>query len=175
MLAASLAARLALSWLAAFALAPFAIGLVSYPVVLARFDYAQLRSGMGDHWVAGGAIAISALPCAAIAQAAMITHTLGAAYGTLRAGSVVLWALAIAWLPILVVAEVRWPRPRYDIRRWATVFPLGMIAVMSVAVGEVSGENWIRAFGEGWAWVALTAWLVVAAGAVRQARVPAVR
>jgi len=31
--------------------------------------------------------------------------------------------LALTWYAVLLVAEFVRPRPRYDVRRWATVFP----------------------------------------------------
>lgn len=37
----------------------------------------------------------------------------------------------MAWLPAWVPGEVVWPRLNYDVRRWSTVFPVGMYAVRS--------------------------------------------
>ena len=62
---ALLAATLALSghthWLLGISLVPFVLGLAFYLFVLARFDFRQLAVGHGDHWVSGGALAISTL------------------------------------------------------------------------------------------------------------------
>jgi hypothetical protein len=55
-------------------------------------------------------------------------------HGPLRAVTLVLLAGSLAWLPVLVYAEARWPRARYDVRRWATAFPLGVTAVACLAV-----------------------------------------
>ena len=80
--------------------------------------------------------------------------------------------VALAWLPILVAAEVLRPRLRFDARRWSTVFPLGMYAAMGQVVGHLAGRTWIVAFGRDWTWVAAAVWLLVAAGtAARTARV----
>jgi uncharacterized membrane protein len=156
-------------WPALVALGPFAIGTVTYPAVLAGFDLAELRSGAGDHWVSGGALAISTLACAEIAQAvAGGTEVIGAIHDVLRVASLVLWVSTVLWLPGLVAGEVRRPRPRYDVRRWATVFPLGMYSVMSVATGRVAGVGPLVSFGHVWAWVALAAWGATAAGALHQ-------
>ena len=46
------------------ALVPLALGLAFYAFVLARFDLRQVLEGGGDHWIAGGALAIAALACA---------------------------------------------------------------------------------------------------------------
>jgi predicted acyltransferase len=56
----------------------------------------------------------------------------------LEISSLVLWCLAIAWLPVLVAAELLQPRLGYDVRRWATVFPVAMYAVCSFAAGSAA-------------------------------------
>ncbi len=165
-LAAVLARHMAIVWPALIALLPFAFGLCAYALVLARFDFLQLRIGVGDHWVSGGAIAISTLACATIAQATAVS-ALVAVHETLRIATLVLWALTIAWLPLLVAAEARWRRPSYEPRRWATVFPLGMYAVMSSATGSVAGVHPLVEFGNDWAWVALAAWVATTVGLAR--------
>ncbi len=166
-LAALLGQRLGVLWPAVLALAPFLVGLWTYAVVLSRFDFKEPRRGLGDHWVAGGALAISTLACAVIARVASLHHASGSE--PLRIITVVFWCLTAAWLPPLLMAEVRWPRLRYDVRRWATVFPLGMYAVMSVAGGEAAHVHAFVELGQAGAWVALGAWSVVAAGAARRA------
>jgi tellurite resistance protein TehA-like permease len=164
-LAASLADRLSLAWPLVPALLLFALGMAAYVVVLAHFEFGELRTGVGDQWVAGGALAISTLACVQIAQAAGAAHTLSAIHQALRVGATILWALTMLWLPLLIVAEVRWPRRRYDVARWATVFPLGMYSVMSISTGVLVEAHWIRDFGEASAWVALAAWSAAAIGA----------
>jgi tellurite resistance protein TehA-like permease len=169
-LAGALAERLALTWLVFGAFVPFAFGLGVYVLTVTRFDFAELRTGAGDQWVAGGAIAISTLACAELAQATTAMRTLGGLHVLLRIASVVLWAMTIAWLPVLIGGEARSTRPRFDVRRWATVFPLGMYSVMSVTTGAVTGSTWMVEFGRAWAWVALAAWIAVTVGAGRAVR-----
>ncbi len=164
-LAAAVAGRLTLTWLAFGALFPFAFGLAVYVLALTRFDFSQLRNGAGDQWVSGGAIAISTLACAELAEATTTIRTLGGLHVPLRSASLMLWVLTIAWLPALIVGEARSTRPRFDMRRWATVFPLGMYSVMSVTTGAATGSTWMVEFGRAWAWVALAAWLATSIGA----------
>jgi tellurite resistance protein TehA-like permease len=152
---AVLAARLSHAELA---LVPFALGLALYLVVLSRFDLRQLVVGGGDHWIAGGALAIAALACARCAQSTPGLHTLALA----------VWAAAVAWLPVLVVFELRRARRPFDERWWSTVFPLGMYAACSFAVGRVAGVNVLTRFADAWVWVAVAAWAVVAASTVRR-------
>ena len=169
-LAASLADRSGSRWLTVGALLLFAFGIGAYAFVLTRFEFSQLRTGAGDHWVSGGALAISALACAEIGFATTVSHTLAAIHEALRIASLVLWGLTMAWLPVLIGAEVGRRRPSYDVRRWATVFPLGMYSVMSFSVGAIAGVAWIVDFARAWAWLALAAWVATTIGAARAVR-----
>jgi hypothetical protein len=56
------------------------------------------------------------------------------------------------------------------VRRWATVFPLGMYAACSFTVGQVTGVSGITSFGQVLTWVAFAATLVVLAGLFRHVR-----
>jgi tellurite resistance protein TehA-like permease len=155
-------------WLLALSFAPFVLGLASYPVVLARFDVRQLAVGAGDHWVSGGALAICALAAADITTGTHALSMLPGEGAALKGLSVGLWALAMLWLPALVVAEALHPRRRYDVRRWSTVFPVGMYAACSFAVANAAGTPGIEDFARAWIWVAVAVWLVVVAGMARR-------
>ena len=169
-LAGLLAYERDVEWLAFAALVPLALGLAAYAFVLARFDLRELLAGAGDQWVAGGALAIATLACARAAAAIGATSSVESLRDTLADASFVLWAAAAAWLPFLVVAEVRAPRLRFDVRRWATVFPLGMYAACSFAVADVTGREWLSHAARIWIWGALGVWAIVLAGAARRLR-----
>jgi hypothetical protein len=143
--------------LVAASLVPWALGLLLYARAASRFELRQLAHGGGDHWIAGGALAISTLATAWIARDSHALHS------TFAPAALVLWAVAMAWLVVLVVAEIRNPRLRHDVRRWSTVFPVGMYAACSFATARAAGVHAIGDFASGWAWVALGTWLVVAA------------
>ena len=85
---ALLAATLSLSghthWLLGISLIPFVLGLASYLFVLARFDFRQLAVGHGDHWVSGGALAISTLVAGKVLIAAKTLGMFGSHQGTLK-------------------------------------------------------------------------------------------
>jgi tellurite resistance protein TehA-like permease len=166
-LGATLAARNGAAWLLIAAVAALFLGLTSYVVTVARFDLRQLLTGHGDQWVAGGALAISALACVKIIQAddALGQRTL---HGFLAVVALVLWSLAMLWLGPLIAAEALRPRLSYDVRRWATVFPLGMYAACSFAVGQVTGITAISTFARVWTWLAVTVSLFVFAGLIRR-------
>jgi tellurite resistance protein TehA-like permease len=144
------------------------IGLVFYVFTAARFDLHELLTGHGDHWVAGGALAISALAASKITEAAGALGQFSKQHQVLTASTLVLWCLAMVWLFPLVIGEVRRPRLNYEVGRWATVFPLGMYAACSFATGQVTGISGIADFGRAWTWVAFTVGLLALAGLFRR-------
>ncbi|MER5863677.1 tellurite resistance/C4-dicarboxylate transporter family protein [Kitasatospora sp. NPDC002040] len=158
-LAATLAAAGHRPWLDRVALAFFLLGLLLYVEALVRFDRRQLLSGAGDQWVAGGALAISALAGAKL--------TASQVWGgeALRTTTLVLLGFALAWYAVLLGAELARPRPHYDVRRWATVFPLGMTSAACLTVADATGVGWLRPLGEVLLWVAVAGWGLAVAGA----------
>ncbi|WP_327739430.1 tellurite resistance/C4-dicarboxylate transporter family protein [Streptomyces nojiriensis] len=149
--------------LARAAMAAFCLGLLLYLAALFRFDLREVVGGAGDHWVAGGALSISALAGSKLTASPVWT---GSAHTTLRAVTLALLALSLGWYVVLLAAELRHPRPRYDIRRWATVFPLGMTATACLSVAEPAGVAWLRTLGEVLLWIAVGAWLLTFAALV---------
>ncbi|MCX5316013.1 tellurite resistance/C4-dicarboxylate transporter family protein [Streptomyces sp. NBC_00154] len=164
-LGGTLVVSLPSGWLAWPALGCFVLGLALYPVAFVRFDLGQVRSGGGDQWVAGGAMGICAL---AGAQLLAVPAWRGTAlHDVLRPITLVTLALSLCWYAVLLFAEARWPRPRYDMRRWATVFPMGMTAVATLSVADAAGVGWLRTPGQVLLWVACAAWVLTLIGMVR--------
>jgi hypothetical protein len=162
---ALLAATLALydhaDWLLDVALVPFLLGLAFYLFVLTRFDLHQLAVGHGDHWVSGGALAISTLAAGKITLAAAGLERFGGDGQAFQDVTIALWILTMVWLPALVIEEFRHPRLTYDVRRWATVFPVGMYAACSFVVDQAADEPKIAQFARVWVWVGVAVWLIV--------------
>jgi tellurite resistance protein TehA-like permease len=167
-LGATLAVRSGAAWLLNAALAALIVGLAFYIVTVTRFALLQLLTGHGDQWVAGGGLAISALACVKIIKAADALGRLTSLHEFLNVVALVLWCLAMLWLGPLVAAEALRPRLSYDVRRWATVFPLGMYAACTFAVGQVTGITGISAFARVWTWLAVTVSVFVFAGLIRR-------
>jgi len=167
-LSATLAVRNGAAWLLIAASAALLLGLAFYIVTVARFALRQLLTGRGDQWVAGGALAISTLACVKITRADDALGWLTALHGFLDVAALVLWCLAMLWLGPLIAAEALRPRLSYDVQRWATVFPLGMYAACSFAVGQVTGITGIGVFARVWTWLAVTVSLFVLAGLIRR-------
>ncbi|MFG2973120.1 tellurite resistance/C4-dicarboxylate transporter family protein [Streptomyces sp. NPDC048331] len=149
--------------LARVALVGFCLGLLLYLAALFRFDPREVVGGAGDHWVAGGALSISALAGSKLTASPVWT---GSAHTTLRTVTLALLTLSLLWYVVLLAAELRHPRPRYDIRRWATVFPLGMTATACLSVAAPAGIAWLRPLGEVLLWIAVGAWLLTFAALV---------
>ncbi|HEY7266348.1 MAG TPA: tellurite resistance/C4-dicarboxylate transporter family protein [Solirubrobacterales bacterium] len=155
-------------WLLDAALAPFVLGLCFYVFVIARFDLRQLLVGHGDHWITGGALAISTLAAGRITLGAQNLGALGGIEGALEDVCVALWVVTMAWLPVLVAAEVLRPRLRYDVRRWSTVFPVGMYAACSFIAGDAAHAQALTDFARVWVWVGLAVWSIVFAAMLRR-------
>ncbi|MEU9196076.1 hypothetical protein [Streptomyces hundungensis] len=169
-----LAATLSLAgegdWLGWAALVALGLGLVLYVEALVRFDVGEIVAGAGDQWIGAGALAISALAASKLALSPLWT---GAAHQALRTATLVLLGLNLAGCAVLLVAEVGRPRPGYDIRRWSTVFPLGMTAVAALSAATATGVGPLRTLGEVLLWIAVAAWLLTLAGfARRHAQLP---
>ncbi|MFH8659811.1 SLAC1 family transporter [Streptomyces afghaniensis] len=175
-LGATLAAAESAAWLAHAALVLFWLGLVLYVLALARFDVRQVAEGRGDHWLVAGALALSAL-----AGARLISSDSAQLYlwnvddrGTLSHVTVALLVLTLVCCAVLLAAEFLRPRPRTDIRRWATVFTWAMTATAALAVAAALDVSWLDGLGEVLLWVSVAAWLVVTAWTVASARACAV-
>ena len=166
-LGATLAVSYRAGWPVSAAVAALVLGLAFYVFTAARFDLRELVTGHGDHWVAGGALAISALAVGKVTDAAGALGQFSRQHQALTTSTLVLWCLAMVWLLPLITGEILRPRLGYDVRRWATVFPLGMYAACSFTTGQVTGITGITGFGQVWTWVAFTGWLLVLAGLLR--------
>jgi hypothetical protein len=151
-------------------LACFVLGLVLYAGVLARFDWRQLSVGAGDQWVVAGALAISSLAGAQLVLAGERLHLLTPLQAPLRIATLVIWAIALTGYVVLLGTELGWPRWAYDQRRWATVFPMGMTAAASIAVGAVEGLRSVTVVGEVLLWPGLAAWVLTAVASTRARR-----
>ncbi|MFI1162308.1 tellurite resistance/C4-dicarboxylate transporter family protein [Streptomyces sp. NPDC020801] len=171
-LGATLAKAVATAWLAHTALVMFWLGLALYVFALTCFDLRQVVEGHGDQWVAGGALAISALASAELIAAGNAGMYLwnNDDNGVLRTTTVGLVVLDLCWYAVLLVAELVRPRLGYDERRWSTVFPMGMSAAALLSVAAALVVPGLRGPGEALLWIAMAAWLAVAAGAVADAR-----
>ena len=143
-------------------------GLVAYvlligPVAGGLRRLVSQRRFTADHWIAMGALAISALASANLVDAAGTP-------GRTAVGDagLVIWLSACAWIPVLIAADVRCEIHHHahlpGASQWSMVFPLGMLSASAQELGRTTGHGGLTSVGELLAWPALAAWLVVAAG-----------
>ncbi|MFB6843632.1 hypothetical protein ACFCXS_01965 [Streptomyces sp. NPDC056373] len=171
-LGATLAAADAVAWLAHAALVLFWLGLALYCFALFRFQPRQVEEGRGDHWLAAGALAVSALAGAKVlgADSARLYLWNEENADTLRTTTVTLLVLALIACVALFLAELFWPRHHYDVRRWATVFAAVVTAAATLAVAAALDVPWLEVAGEVLLWIAVAVWLGCTTWALASAR-----
>lgn len=120
-----------------------------------------------DSWILMGGLAIATLAGDRLHSAGL---AIGMPYGLLdavRSVNVAAWLLATAWIPPLIYATVRHLRLTFTGAWWAMVFPLGMYSSATFAMGVETGWQPFRTISLVFFWIALSAWLVVAAVALQ--------
>lgn len=147
-----------------------ALGALAYGLALIRFDYRQLSEGSGDQWVIGGAAAIGALACSQLAVTGSRLDAIGALEPPLRWAALAFAGTATAWFVVLAACEMLRPRLRFDGRRWATAFPIGMYGAMCFSVSVLETSAPLRHFARLWVWVGFAVWVACAIAAVSSLR-----
>lgn len=152
----------------------WALGLALYVVVAAAVAGRLVRLGVRPqelsppYWITMGACAISLL-----AGARLVPQGLDSSPpGDVVAGFLlVIWGWMTCLLPVLLAAGV-W---RHGVHRvslgyeptwWTIVFPLGMYAVSTAALGTAEGPHRLVPMGHVMAWAASGAWAMVMFGAL---------
>lgn len=155
------------------ALACWLLGLLSYlaltTLIIARALTERRLPAAPDAWILMGALAIATLAAATITAAGHAPHPYWAATLT-DAAAPVLWALASAWIPVLLYAQARdllsalWSHSA----RWAAVFPLGMY---SAATSSLAGQlhlTALRCTALASFWIAFTACVIATAAGIKR-------
>jgi len=121
------------------------------------------------YWINMGAVAISTLAGALLVLAAPASPLLTSLLPFLRGLALMFWSTATWWIPMLVVLGVwrhgyqRFPL-RYDPLYWGAVFPLGMYTVCTIRLSQALDVPVLNSLAAVFVYVALLAWVVVAAG-----------
>ena len=163
--------------LAITAVFAWSIGLVLY-VAVAVFVALRMMSYPLDprefnpsYWVSMGALAITVVAAARIAEMApspMVDATRGLVVGL----AVLFWCFATWMIPALfgigiwrhMIAKVPLV---YEPGLWSIVFPLGMYSVAGIYLGRVNDLPIVEAVGTAWMWVAVTSWIITFAAMLR--------
>jgi tellurite resistance protein TehA-like permease len=122
-------------------------------------------------WVVMGAAAISTNAGSALIAADSQLPFLQSMRGFIDGITLIAWAWATWWIPLLVLLGV-WKHGvrrvpiRYSPMLWGLVFPLGMYALASLRLSLAADVPALRAMSVVMVWVALTAWTATATGLV---------
>lgn len=167
-------ARDAVAMTAVFA---WALGVVLY-IAVAVFVALRMMSYPLDprefnppYWVSMGALAITVVAAARIAEMAS-SPMVDATRGLVAGMAVLLWCFATWMIPALFGIGIwrHWVRKVplvYEPGLWSIVFPLGMYSVAGIYLGRVNDLPIVETVGSAWMWVAVTAWIITFAAMLR--------
>lgn len=160
------------AWLLGGVLYTWLMTLVLYRTLFFRFEPDDLTP---PWWINMGAMAISTLAGAELALASPLVPILQSMLPFVRATTVLYWATASWWLPLLLVLNVWRVFVRRDPLRggwaeWSAVFPLGMYSVASGKMAGVFGVQGLLPLSAAFFWIAAAAWLATAVSTIHRLR-----
>lgn len=129
------------------------------------------------YWINMGAMAIATLAGARLVGLADRSPLLAELLPFLKGMTLLFWATATWWIPILFALGVwrhliRHFPLTYDHGYWAAVFPLGMYTVCTRTMSDALHLPYLAPISDAFVWVALIAWAATFLGLVRHLVVP---
>jgi tellurite resistance protein TehA-like permease len=124
------------------------------------------------YWINMGAAAISTLAGAMLSGASDLSPVVTSIHPFIRGFSLMWWATATWWIPMLLVLGVwrhvirRFPL-RYDPLYWGAVFPLGMYTVATVRLSRSVDAPFLMEIPRWTVYAAVAAWTVAFLGMVK--------
>ena len=157
-------------WLGGGMLYIWIISLIFYRYTFATMNPSDLAP---PYWINMGAVAISTLAGCLLILAAPQSALLTELLPFLKGFTLLFWATATWWIPMLVTLGIwrhiyrRFPL-RYDPLYWGAVFPLGMYTACTFRLAQAIDAPWLFAIPRVTFWIALAAWAATLVGLVRQ-------
>jgi tellurite resistance protein TehA-like permease len=157
-------------WLGGGMLYIWIISLIFY-----RYTFFTLHpSDLGPpYWINMGAVAISTLAGTMLIAAAPRSELLTELLPFLKGFTLMFWATATWWIPMLLILGVwrhgyrRFPL-RYDPLYWGAVFPLGMYTACTFRLAHVVDAPFLLGIPRVFIWIALAAWTLTFIGLARR-------
>lgn len=156
------------TWLVGGMLYLWIISLIFYRYTFFAMSPSDLAP---PYWINMGAAAISTLAGATLARASEHSPVVLEVLPFVRGLTLMWWATATFWIPMLVILGVwrHWVRRfplRYDPLYWGAVFPLGMYTVCTLRLSQVVDASELATIAYGFVYVALGAWCLAMLGLV---------
>jgi tellurite resistance protein TehA-like permease len=153
-------------WLGGGMLYLWIISLIFYRYTFFTMSPADLAP---PYWINMGAAAISTLAGALLCGAAAHSPVLTEVLPFVRGFTLLWWATATWWIPMLLILGVwrhgyrRFPL-RYDPLYWGAVFPLGMYTVATSRLSQAVSAPFLSELAGVFVYVAIAAWSVAFVG-----------
>ncbi len=157
-------------WLGGGMLYIWIISLIFYRYTFFPLEPSDLAP---PYWINMGAMAISALAGTILIVATPRSALLQQILPFLKGLTLLFWATATWWIPMLVILGVwrhvyrRFPL-MYDPLYWGAVFPLGMYTACTWRLSEAINVQFLKTIATVFLWIALAAWVATFAGLVHR-------